>query len=100
MVGIENTILNRQRTGTERVGRVAAWDARCRASRRIELSQSIELLRGKTVRGPILRQCTEVVVEGAVLLGHDNDVIDALQASLRTWCAWCACSGGQSLAAG
>src|SRR5215468_9999941 len=52
---------------------------RRRSSRRIvELWKSIPWLIGKAVRQPILVQLTEVVVEAAILLHHENDVIHGL----------------------
>ena len=59
--------------------RIAAWVRRRSTWRWIKLGQAIESLVGNTVGGPVLAHGAEVVIEATVFLGHENDVIDALQ---------------------
>ena len=61
----------------ERIGRIAArigW--RRSIPGRIELRQSVKGLIGIPVLRPVLAKCAEVVIERAVLLSQENNVID------------------------
>src|SRR5579863_1418419 len=47
--------------------------------RGIELRQPVKGLIRETIGGPVLTHASKIMVEAAVFLGHENDVIDALQ---------------------
>src|ERR1700676_947048 len=59
--------------------RIATWICRRSTRRWIKLRQTIESLIGNTIGGPVLAHGSEVVIEATVFLGHEDDVIDALQ---------------------
>src|SRR6476620_9015158 len=45
--------------------------------------QTVELLRGETVRLPVCRQLSEVTVERSILLQHEHNMVDRFHAGLR-----------------
>ena len=51
-----------------------------RASRNVELRQTVECLGLNSILRPVFAQRPEVVIEGAVFLCQENNVIDGLQA--------------------
>src|ERR1700686_3362819 len=59
--------------------RIAAWVRRSSTCRWIELGQAIESLVWKTIGGPVLADGSGGVIKATVFLGHEDDVIDALQ---------------------
>ena len=48
----------------------------------IELRQAVKRLIGNAIGGPVLAHGSEVVIEATVFLGHEDDVVDALQAAV------------------
>src|SRR5579862_904503 len=48
--------------------------------------QTVELLLRISVRPPVIREVTEIVVEGAVLLQHENNMLNRLQRGIKDCC--------------
>src|ERR1700680_269738 len=61
--------------GWRRVSGIATRDGRG-LSIGIELGQAVEGLVGIAILGPVFSQCAKVVIEGAILLRQENDVVD------------------------
>ena len=66
--------------------RQAAARRAAHARRRIELRQSVEGLIGIAVLRPVLAQLAEVLIEGAVLLGQNDDVTETAEAGAAVDC--------------
>ena len=69
--------------GRRQLRRIASWIGRSERGicRRIELRQAIECLIGNPVLRPVFAQFSKIVVERAVLLQKEDDVIQALKGS-------------------
>jgi len=78
---IDDAVVKRGRRSDERKCRVATGIEGRRPCRNVELRQSVERLIGKSVLRPIFTESSKVMIERAILLNHEDDVIDALQAT-------------------
>src|SRR5579863_6034816 len=85
----------------KRLGRIASRDCGRRrlqgsnSASRIELRQTVERLIRDIIRGPVSAQRAEVVIERTILLGEDDDVVQALQVSPGRRCRSQTCASSQ-----
>ena len=80
MVGLDSVVGIVGAKIRRRQGGITAGDARDGAWRRIELRQAVEFLHAvlPVAISPVLGQSAKVLQEAAILLGHEDDVIDGL----------------------